>query len=342
MHQLNQVIPLSVPFYPTLIDSFGREIRYLRLSITDSCNFRCRYCRPAQGSERIPNKERLSMEEILRLTRLFVELGVKRVRLTGGEPLVFPKIIELIHRLAAIPGLDELTLSTNAFLLGPLAQSLHEAGLSRVNISLDSLEEKTFAWITRSGKLAQVIAGIDAALAAKLRPVKLNMVVIGGINDHEIPAMVIFARERGVVLRFIEAMPVGKDGGAIMGRFVSAESIMERIRTHFAAEFMPTSSCEGLGPARYHRVMGLGVDVGIISAMSRHFCETCNRVRLTSEGKLVLCLGRTEQVDLRIPLRSGATDMEMRQHILHAISLKPDHHQFHQTVVPNMMSSLGG
>lgn len=331
-----------VPPPARLIDTLGRSIRYLRLSITDRCNFRCQYCRPAHNVEYIRREERLTSTEILRLARLFVELGVSHIRLTGGEPLIFPNIIDLTHNLAVLPGVEEVTLSTNAWRLDTMAVPLRQAGLRRINISLDSLEAETFARITRGGQLERVIAGIDAAVAADLSPVKLNMVVMGGVNDHEIPAMIMFARTHGVILRFIEAMPVGEDGLAIMGHFVSAATIMERIRQHFIDELVPTTFGIGAGPARYHRVMGLGVDVGIISALSKHFCETCNRIRLTSQGNLVLCLGRDDQIDLRTPLRAGASDQEICQQIVDAVLRKPHRHQFSNIAVAHRMLALGG
>ncbi|MBF0285881.1 MAG: radical SAM protein, partial [Magnetococcales bacterium] len=240
-----------------LIDRFGRTIRYLRLSVTDRCNFRCAYCRPASGLALAEREEVLSDAEMVRLAGLFAGLGVGRFRLTGGEPLVRPGIVELARSLVALPGVEEITLSTNASRLAELALPLRRAGVRRVNISLDSLDPAIFSHVTRGGDLAAVLAGIDGALAAGLHPVKVNMVVMGGINDHEIPAMVEFARRRGVILRFIETMPVGEEGEEAMGRFFPASAIFQRLRDHFGgAREEEVSGPEGSGPARYLRVGG--------------------------------------------------------------------------------------
>ena len=337
------------PEQPPLTDGFGRTIRYIRLSVTDRCNFRCQYCRPAHGSPvkqiGTPKAEYLSSAEMVRLARLFVELGVRRIRLTGGEPLLVRDIVALTAQLKQIAGLEDLALSTNAHYLERYATALRQSGLQRINISLDSLIPERFALITRGGDLAAVLRGIEAAVAAGLHPVKINMVVMGGVNDDEIPAMVAFARDRQIVLRFIEAMPIGEDGRSMMGYFIPAEQIVAQIQSHFPGDWRPMQGPLGAGPARYHSLDGIGMDIGIISALSQHFCATCNRVRLTSQGEIVLCLGRTDRVSLRQPLRAGASDEEMKHSIIEAIRQKPESHTFDaqgEQYVQNRMMALGG
>ena len=366
-----------------LTDSFGRTIRYLRVSVTDRCNLFCSYCRLPSEPTLPNNKNLLNFEEITRLIRLFIELGIERIRLTGGEPLLRKNIVDLVKQVAALPGLQELALSTNALLLERYAQPLREAGLHRVNISLDSLTPEIFTSLTQSQpqplpqslqsggrslpvaksspigspvghnkntSLAQVLAGIKAAGDAGLNPVKVNMVVMRGINDHEIANMVTFAMRQGVILRFIETMPVGEAGLGVSGHFMPAEEILDVIRDHFGTQLLPVvhrtgKLRHGSGPARYFTLSGTGAEVGVISARSRHFCETCNRMRLTSKGGLVYCLGREDRMDLKTPLRQGASDQQMKAHIQEAVSLKPERHAFEQLDAQgksNHMAALGG
>ncbi|MEO5332634.1 MAG: GTP 3',8-cyclase MoaA [Magnetococcus sp. YQC-5] len=330
----------------TLLDSFGRTIRYLRVSVTDRCNLRCDYCRLVE-EPMVSNQQLLSLEEIARLGRLFVELGVDRIRLTGGEPLLRRNVVTLVQELGNLSGLGELSLTTNGVLLARLARPLREAGLHRVNISLDTLTPEIFATLTRGGTLTPVLEGIQEAQSAGLHPVKINMVVMRGINDHEISPMITFAVQHGLILRFIETMPVGPAGQMIAERFVSSEEILARIRQDFGGDLDPVHHAKqpGSGPARYFRVQGTETEVGVISARSRHFCDTCNRMRLTSKGALVLCLGATDRVDLLTPMRAGATDAQMKERIQAAVNLKPSRHHFDedrdlQKTFP--MSALGG
>ncbi|MBF0141837.1 MAG: GTP 3',8-cyclase MoaA [Magnetococcales bacterium] len=331
---------------PQLVDSFGRRIHYLRVSVTDRCQFRCFYCRPPGGIDLAEHRELLTLEEITRLVRLFTECGIERVRLTGGEPLLRRNIMPLVAALAALPRLRELSLSTNALMLARYASDLVANGLKRVNISLDSLNPETFREITRGGDLAPVLAGIEAALRAGLHPVKVNMVVMKGINETEIPAMVEFARENGLILRFIETMPIGEPGQDSISRFVPAEVIRETVQRHFGRELRETRPpAHGNGPARYFRIGSSGGEMGIISALSQHFCEGCNRVRLTSRGRLVLCLGREDRVDLKAPLREGMEDEPLRQRIREAVAKKPERHRLDgetPNIPPHRMSALGG
>ncbi|CAK0761051.1 GTP 3',8-cyclase [Gammaproteobacteria bacterium] len=329
-----------------LQDTFGRSIRYLRLSITERCNLRCCYCRSATGVRYQTEDDLLTTDETIRLVRLFVDLGVRRVRLTGGEPLMHRAIIALARAITALPNLEELSLSTNAILLARHAAALREAGVQRVNISLDSLNDATFATITRGGILQDALAGINAALQHGFHPVKINMVVMRGINDHEVGDMVFFAHQKGVVLRFIETMPIGEEGLEVVNRLVPADEILERIRHHFGSELHPVNkSTSGVGPARYFSLSGNGVDFGLISALSQHFCDTCNRVRLTARGALVLCLGQNDWVDLKTPLRSGWNDQELKGLLLKAIQDKPMRHHFGEVTTHHpghYMVALGG
>jgi GTP 3',8-cyclase len=328
-----------------LVDSFGRTIGYLRVSVTDRCNLSCDYCRTSDMQMLPNNQELLTLEEIGRLIRLFVELEVGHIRLTGGEPLLRKNLRYLVADLAAIPGLKELSLSSNATLLARYAGDLKKAGLNRVNISLDSLQPKTFANLTRGGDLAPVLEGIAAAVAVGLAPVKINMVVMKGINDNEITDMVEYARQNGLTLRFIETMPIGEAGREINQRFVAAEDILEKIKQTFKAELIPVLDQLGSGPARYYRFAGTKADIGVISARSQHFCDTCNRMRLTSFGELVLCLGREDRLDLNVTMRNGASDDDLKMLIQEAVQLKPQQHGFadnSQEKLNHTMSSLGG
>lgn len=327
-----------------LADSFGRRIEYLRLSVTGRCNYRCTYCMPAAHCAAVRRKDELRDIELLRLVRSFAELGVRKIRLTGGEPLARRGIVRLAGDIARLPGIDDLSLSTNGHLLARHAMALRDAGVRRVNISLDSLIPATFARITRSGDLAAVLQGIDAAIEAGLHPIKLNMVVLKGINDHEIEDMLEFAQARGAHLRFIETMPVGEAGAASMAHHYPAHKMLERVRDHCGSDLIPVKGGRGAGPARYYQLGDSSARVGVISAISRHFCEGCNRVRLTARGDLVLCLGQQDRVALGAVLRAGASDDEIKREILAAIARKPERHDFlenaHAIRLP--MSALGG
>lgn len=325
-----------------LIDSFGRRITYLRLSLTDHCNLRCRYCMPeeAHGSGRAGQ---MSVAETARLVGLFARLGVDKVRLTGGEPLLRRDLVTLAGAIAALPGVRDLSLSTNALLLEQNAAALAAAGVRRLNISLDSLHADRFADITGGGDLAAVLRGIEAAQSAGMTPIKLNMVALNGINDDEITAMAEFAQGRGLELRYIETMPVGAQGEWSMRHHLPAEQIMARLQRHFGTDLLPQH--EGAdGPARMYRVGAQGPRIGVISAVSRHFCASCNRVRLTAAGDLVLCLGHEHSVSLREPLRAGMDDAALCALIRAAILRKPERHDFNAPQVAPLrpMYALGG
>lgn len=329
-----------------LIDPFQRKIDYLRISVTDKCNYRCSYCMPEQGVHPEGNHtEYLSYDEIARLARLFAEMGVWKVRLTGGEPLVRKNLHELAEKISAIDGIRDIALSTNAEKLAGYAERLKQAGITRTNVSFDSLDPVKFERITRGGNLAKVIEGIDSAIAVGMTPVKLNMVVMKQTNFDEIPAMLDFAIEKGVYLRFIETMPIGSAGISVMDEHVSAEKILARVKAHLGADLTPVVDGIEAGPARVFKVAGTETKIGVISAVSQHFCETCNRVRLTARGILALCLGQEDSVDLRAPLRAGASDDEMKAIILSAIAKKPEKHHFNENrhnIQFRQMVSLGG
>ena len=328
-----------------LVDSFGRRIEYLRVSVTDRCNYRCSYCMPEEGVALGTHREFLTFEEITRLIRLFSELGTRRVRLTGGEPLVRRNVIDLVKMVGSLPAITDLSISTNGHLLERFALSLKNAGVQRVNISLDSIDPENFARITRGGDLNAVIRGIEAALDAGLAPVKLNMVVMKGINDREIESMLDFALRLRADLRFIETMPVGVSGVESMTHYYPASLILKRVEDRSGMDLIPVKGDLGAGPARYYRVGAGPMKIGVISAVSRHFCEGCNRVRLTTRGELVLCLGQENCVPLREHLRGGCSDAALKEAIRAAILTKPERHDF--LIYPGKknlktMSAVGG
>ena len=329
-----------------LIDPFQRTIEYLRISVTDKCNYRCSYCMPEQGAHPEGNHtEYLSYDELARVARLFSELGVWKIRLTGGEPLVRKNLHELVSKISALPNVKDIALSTNAEKLGEFAQQLKDAGVNRTNISFDSLDPVKFERITRGGNLKKVLTGIDAAIRVGMTPVKINMVVMKNTNFDEIPAMLDFAIEKGVYLRFIETMPIGSAGISVMDEHVSAEKILERVKSHIGTELIPMVDGIEAGPARVFKIAKTDTKIGVISAVSQHFCETCNRVRLTARGVLALCLGQEDSVDLRAPMRAGASDDEMKAIILDAIAKKPERHHFNENrhnIQFRQMVSLGG
>ncbi|MFP4603649.1 MAG: GTP 3',8-cyclase MoaA, partial [Halochromatium sp.] len=290
---------------PALIDRFGRQVTYVRLSVTDRCDLRCVYCM-AEEMTFLPRAQVLTLEEIARLGRCFTELGVTKLRVSGGEPLVRRDVMTLFAALGPLPGLKDLTLTTNATQLPRFAPQLKATGVTRVNISLDSLRPERFRAITRKGDLAQVLAGIDAARAAGFERIKLNSVILQHRNHDEVTDLVDFALERGLDITFIEEMPLGR-----IGAHDRAEAFYpsERIRADLGQRFelIPTTEHTG-GPARYWRLAGAATRIGFISPHSHNFCSSCNRVRVTAEGRLLLCLGQEHSVDLRRVLRANPLD----------------------------------
>lgn len=324
----------------TLTDPFGRTIEYVRLSVTDRCDLRCHYCMPEGFKDFETPEDWLTFDEIERVIRAFGELGTKRIRLTGGEPLVRKNLPELAARLSQLPGIEDLSLSSNATRLAKYAQPLYDAGISRINISLDTLRADRFKAITQ-GKLSKVIDGLMEAKKTGFTPIKINMVVLKGENDDEVEDMVEFCAEHGFTLRFIETMPMGDTGRSASEQFVSLQDVKKRLEQKF--DLIP-GMMPGGGPARYVQVAGTGTRIGFITPMSQHFCDTCNRVRLSVDGTLYMCLGQESSYEFRPLLRAGIGDEELKQHIMHAITLKPERHEFSnkpQQIV-RFMSMTGG
>lgn len=326
-----------------LIDRFGRRITYVRLSVTDRCDLRCLYCM-AQDTRFLPRQQLLTLEELARLGRCFSELGVVKLRVTGGEPLVRRNVLWLFEQLGALPAITDLTLTTNGTQLARQARALKAAGVTRVNISLDSLQPARFRAITRLGDLAATLAGIDAALAAGFVRVKLNCVVLKHRNHDEVPDLVRFALARGLDLSFIEEMPLGTIGDHNRAEaYYSSDAIRRDLAPRW--DLIPTTEATG-GPARYFRVAGSESRIGFISPHSHNFCDACNRVRVTAEGRLLLCLGQEYSADLRRALRGNPTDdARLKQAMVAAMSMKPRGHDFAlaaRPVILRHMNLTGG
>ncbi|MBL3526946.1 MAG: GTP 3',8-cyclase MoaA [gamma proteobacterium endosymbiont of Lamellibrachia anaximandri] len=323
-----------------LIDPFGRNIEYLRLSVTDRCDFRCFYCIPKGYKDFSQPDSWLTLDEVERLVRVFSEMGISKVRLTGGEPLVRKELPEMVRRIGALPHIEDLSLSTNASQLAKHAVSLKQSGVSRINVSLDSLNPDSFREITQ-GDLGNVLDGLMAAKEVGLNPIKINMVVMKGINDHEIGGMVDFCLKHDFTLRFIETMPVGETGKNATDRYVSLKEIKADLEERFQLE---PAVMRGAGPASYVRVKETNLRIGFITPMSQHFCESCNRVRVSVEGTLYLCLGKHDNAELRPLMRQGISDEGLKKVIYEAISRKPARHEFNENPgeVVRVMSLTGG
>lgn len=327
------------------IDPFGRTINYLRISLTDRCNLRCIYCMPREGLHWQPRADQLSADEIIRVVETAVEGGVNRIRLTGGEPLIHPDILQIVRRIAAIHEIEEVSLTTNAMLLERLAQPLADAGLARVNISLDTLDRDKFRRITRGGGIDRVWRGIAAAGRAGLAPLKLNTVIVRGLNFDEIPALAKLTVEKAWHVRFIEIMPIGnsKDWGdgfpAPDNRYVPVQEMHARLSE---LSLQPAAPPRGNGPARVYRIPGALGTVGFISPLGEHFCEGCNRLRLTSDGKLRSCLVSSSEVSLRDAVRAGKP---LETYFYQAILNKPQYHTMRAAIpddAQRTMSQIGG
>jgi cyclic pyranopterin phosphate synthase len=329
------------------LDAYDRPISYLRLSVTDRCNLRCIYCMPPQGVASRAHGDILRYEEIETIVRAAAELGITKVRITGGEPLVRLGIADLVRTIAHIPGIDDLAMTTNGVLLARHAQELADAGLHRVNISLDTLDPQRFRRITRRGELADVLDGIHAARQAGLRPIKVNTVVIRGLNDDEVVELAAKTLDaEWWNIRFIELMPVGN--GELMSRswerlVVTAREIRQKIESELG-ELKPAGMRTGGGPARYYRLPGARGTLGFIAPVSEHFCYRCNRLRLTADGQLRPCLLSDQEVDLRTPLREGADTDQIKELIVEGIRRKPMRHRLEEHVLPESraMSEIGG
>jgi cyclic pyranopterin phosphate synthase len=322
----------------TLVDRFGRRIEYLRLSVTDRCDLRCAYCIPEgfKGFE-VPDHW-LTFDEIERLIRLFAGLGLKRLRLTGGEPLLRKNIADLCRRVAAIPGIEDLSISSNATQLAGMAHDLRRAGVTRLNVSLDSLRPEGVEKINGRPVLDKILAGLEAGREAGFNPIKINMVAMKE-NADEIDDIVAYCMEKGFVLRLIEVMPMG-DTARKMG-YVDLQPVKAQLQKRFG---LVDTVMRGGGPARYLGTPDGSFTVGFITPISQHFCETCNRVRLTVDGILHLCLGQEERMDFRALMRGGATDQEIIEAIRLAIDLKPERHEFVEAPqkLVRFMSMTGG
>lgn len=328
----------------TLTDRFGRPITYLRISVTDRCNLRCVYCLPEAGVKWQPRENQLSAEEIARVTDTAAKVGVRRVRLTGGEPLVRADIVEIVARIASIPGIEEVSLTTNAMLLELLARPLAKAGLKRVNVSLDTLDADKFKRITRGGKIDHLWHGIAAAEDAGLSPLKLNTVVVNGLNADELSALARLTIENPWHVRFIELMPVGnaQDWGegypALPDRYISVHEMQTRLSTF---DLQPATTPTGNGPARTFRIPGALGTVGFISPLGEHFCQNCNRLRLTADGHLRPCLLLDGEVNVRTALRAGEPLLPLLQQ---AVDAKPQGHELFLQHYPESrrMAQIGG
>jgi cyclic pyranopterin phosphate synthase len=325
-----------------LQDSYGRKINYLRLSVTDRCDFRCNYCM-AEKMHFLPREEILTLEECLLIARVFVGLGIDKIRLTGGEPLVRKDLPWLAARIRELGGLRELALTSNGSQLAQFAAPLAQAGVDRINVSLDSLDAALFQAITRTGNLPQVLAGIDAAIAALgSSRVKLNTVMLRGVNHGELPALLDFALARKVDISFIEQMPMGETGHPYAGSFYSSEDALAQLGQHH--ELIPSVESSG-GPARYWRIAGHDTRIGFISPHTQNFCASCNRMRVTARGELFPCLGNAGMVDLLPAVRAG-DESGLRDLIVQAVIAKPMAHEFdlsqpHPSIV-RFMSRTGG
>jgi len=307
-----------------LVDAFRRPITYLRVSVTDRCNLRCVYCMPEAGLPWIPKPEILTYEEIAELVRAAAGIGVRSIRLTGGEPLIRRDLQRLVGMIAAIPGIDDIALSTNGLLLADQAAGLRAAGLGRVNISLDTLDEGRFTAIARRPGLARVLAGIDAAIGHGLGPVKLNCVLMRDTNDDELEAFAALTRERAIHIRFIEVMPVQDNVDLQRTSWISSDEVLERLAALGALH--PVPNPHGNGPARTFAYDDAPGTVGVISPLAHDYCERCNRVRLSADGRLKLCLFGDHLIDLRTPLRTGGGQAAIIALLRAAMHVKPERH----------------
>ena len=323
-----------------MLDQFHRQIEYMRISITDRCNLRCTYCMPSEGVDWMPREDILSFEEILHLIQISTQLGFRRFRITGGEPLVRKGVLNFLHQAAQIPGVDDLMITSNGILLSEMAFDLKAAGVQRVNISLDTLNPARFAEITRGGDVSKVIQGIFRALEAGLKPVKINVVVMRDFNIQELPTLLTLANEYPLHIRFIELMPIGSSSERRLD-FVPIQEMKEILGIKVTT---PANDIPGGGPAEYFRPKGFQGSVGFISALSRHFCHTCNRIRLTADGKLRPYLHNKQEFDLRQALRQGSSDSELMDLFAKAVWRKPQEHHMNEESLQGerFMSQIGG
>ena len=326
-----------------LIDRFDRRISYLRLSVTDRCDFRCQYCM-AETMEFLPRSEVLTIEELLRTARLFTELGVRKIRVTGGEPLIRRGVHELFEGLGALAGLDSLALTTNGSQLADSGHALRDAGVNSINISLDSLQAERFKAITRIGDLNTVLRGIDRAVECGFDRIRLNAVILDGLNRDEVVPLTHYALDKGIHIAFIEEMPLGQVN--VSGKplaYVSSDTLQRELAEHFT--LVPMTASDTAGPARDFLIADSQTQVGFISPHSHNFCAQCNRLRISAEGRLLMCLGNEESIDLKGLLRTGSTDEEIKTTIIENLNIKPERHVFDQPDEPQIvrfMNATGG
>ena len=326
-----------------LIDRFGRTVNYVRISVTDRCDFRCVYCMDEE-MKFLPRAQLLTLEELATIGRAFIELGVDKVRITGGEPLIRRNVIKLFQDIGQLPGLRELVITTNGSQLPKLAQQLKDAGVKRINISLDSLNAEKFKRITRTGNLKDVLAGLQMAMDVGFERIKLNTVILKNRNDDEIIDLVQFAIDRNIDISFIEEMPLGVIGDHDRAEaYYSSDQI--RVDIEKSMTLIPTTESTG-GPSKYYKIPNTETRVGFISPHSHNFCDQCNRVRLTCEGKLLLCLGQEHSVDLRRVVRGNPGNMDrLKQAIRDSMTIKPKGHDFNleaKPIILRHMSVTGG
>lgn len=339
---MKAIAPMN-PATPKLVDNFGRTVDYMRISVTDRCDFRCVYCM-AEDMTFVPRARLLTLEEINQIAEAFVSQGVRKLRITGGEPLVRKNIVKLLGDLGRLQGLEELVMTTNGSQLPKLAQQIRDAGVSRLNISLDSLDEEKFRRITRTGELSQVLAGIRAAQLANFDNIKINAVILKNRNHEEVIPLVRFASDQGMDISFIEEMPLGViDDHDRAEAYYSSDEIRADLESAFT--LIPTTETTA-GPSKYYRIKETGTRVGFISPHSHNFCDTCNRVRLTAEGRLLLCLGQEHSMDLREIIRNNPGNRDVLiDAIRRSMNLKPQGHDFDLTEKPIIfrhMNTTGG
>ncbi|MBD7966694.1 GTP 3',8-cyclase MoaA [Paenibacillus gallinarum] len=333
---------------PRLVDSFGRKHEYLRISVTDRCNLRCVYCMPEEGMEFEPSDKILTYDEIADVVRVVAGMGISKIRLTGGEPLVRKELEKLVDMIAHIPGIEDIALTTNGIFLGPRAAKLKEAGLTRVNISLDSLRPDRFKMITRGGNVQKVLDSIDTCLKVGLTPIKLNVLLMKGINDDEIADFISLTKDRDIHVRFIEYMPIGHSDEQWKKLYLPLSTVKE-VCTQQEWDYESVGNVKGNGPAQNYRLKGAVGSFGLIHPVSEHFCQSCNRLRLTADGYIKPCLAWTEQFQVRNVI---GDDEALRHMFLEAIGTKPEHHEMYKflqggqetshTPTHRRMSQIGG
>lgn len=323
-------------------DAYDRRIDYLRISLTDRCNLRCVYCMPELGMKFMPRPELLTTDELLLVVRAAARAGFRKIRLTGGEPTLRPDLVELVRAIKSVPGIEHMAMTTNGLRLAKLAQPLKDAGLDRVNISIDTLDPLKFRQITRGGRLEHVWEGIQAAERVGLLPIKLNSVIIRGLNDDEVPQLAALTLRFPWEVRFIEVMPLTGVANIAQDGVVKSEELIAKLQAAYGSlEYLGAAASD---PARRYRIAGAHGKIGFISSVSDPFCATCNRMRLTADGRLHLCLLRDDEVDLRAAIRAGATEAEIEQLVRHAVAVKPWGHGLPEGILPTLrhMSELGG